>query len=101
MTIWTYAIIDWDLLTDDRETASGILPAHFWLTAEEAQAALMEELRSRFDEDIDYCGDQPGSGFEPPTFRALDNGDRYCDDWNGCELQVYALTPAPGKPLTR
>lgn len=86
--LWTYAVIDWDLLNDDRESATGILPGHFWTTAEEARDVLVEELRERWADE-----DSEDEDFEAPVFRVLDNGDLYCEDWSGCELQVYALTP--------
>lgn len=48
--VWTYAIIDMDLLTDDVSSASGVLPGQCYLTRDAARRALIEDLRSRWDE---------------------------------------------------
>ena len=94
-TVYTFAVIDMDLLRDDVSSASGVLPALFWLSREEAQAALVLELRTRWDDDGPGA-DNPEAGMPPVVFteNEHDEGGLTAQvEWLGedAEVYVYAL----------
>lgn len=91
--VWTYAIIDRDLLADDLDSAEGLMPALFWLTKDAAEAALIADLQTRWTE----CG--PGADNSeaemPPLVLIGSYGDVFSDDveWAGdVVVNVYRLT---------
>lgn len=48
---WTYAYIDYDLLSDDLNSAEGIMPVLMWATKEEAIAAAEADHKDRCEDE--------------------------------------------------
>lgn len=59
---WTYVYIDYDLLSDDLNSAEGIMPVLMWATKEEAIAAAEADHKGRC-EDEDYAPLEWKQGF--------------------------------------
>lgn len=55
ITIWTYSWVDYDLLSDDLNSAYGIMPQTGWVSKESAmEAAERDSLDRHEGEDLDY-----------------------------------------------
>lgn len=100
--VWTYAIVDLDLIRDDSSSAAGVLPDYFWPSREAARNALEAHLRERWH---DYGHDENEDGTpnnkEMPALVLTDNpydkdGLHGTPDWlDDVELYVYRMRPAP------
>lgn len=44
LEIWTYSLVDWDLLRDDLDSVSTTLPYYFFTSREDAEKAAKERI---------------------------------------------------------
>lgn len=105
--VWTYAIIDLDLIRDDTSSAGGVLPEFFWPSREAARNALEADLRQRWD-DYGYDEEEQEDGTtkrtEMPPLVLQDNphdegGLHGSPEWlDDVELYVYRMRPKPHEP---